>query len=375
MRILQVTANYRPSVGGVERFVEVLAHGLAERGHEVTVLCCREQDAPLTEVDDGVRIRRVRASQVLKSRLGVPYPVPSPLSLGPALREALRPAEVVHVQDAMYATSVAALVAASARRRPSVVTLHTGFVPQRSRLLDGVERGALATLGRATRLANRVVAYNPAVAAWAKARWGLRDVALLPIGVPAPPSSTESAAAIRTCLGLPTDRFLALFVGRDVPTKRLDLFLEATSPAYHLVAVTDRPAPSAAAGMHVLPFMPAHALQRLYAAVDAFVLVSEAEGVPLSLQEALVAGLPCVLTHVPGFEHMLGEDEVLWVEPTQASVRDALTRLATDESLRLELAARAKAAGEREFGLERFVGAYEALYEDVLRQAVRSASD
>ena len=366
MRILLVTANYRPSVGGVERFVEVLSRELAERGNEVTVLCCREQDAPLTEVDEGVRVRRVRASQLLKSRLGVPYPVPSPVSLAPALREELAGAHVVHVQDAIYATSVAALVAARARRCPSVVTLHTGFVPQRSRLLDGIERGALATLGRAARLATRVVAYNPAVAAWAEARWGLRDVPLFPIGVPKPLSSGEPADVVRAAYGLPEQRFLALFVGRDVPTKRLDRFLEATSPAYELVAVTDRPPPTELPpDVQILPFMPAQELQRLYGAVDAFVLVSEAEGVPLSLQEALQTGLPCVLTRVPGFEQLLGEDEVLWVEPTATSIRDALTRLSTDEGLRHELGARARAAGEREFGLERFVDAYEELYDDV----------
>jgi len=27
MRVLLVSANYRPSVGGIERYVEILAHG------------------------------------------------------------------------------------------------------------------------------------------------------------------------------------------------------------------------------------------------------------------------------------------------------------------------------------------------------------
>ena len=51
----------------------------------------------------------------------------------------------------------------------------------------------------------------------------------MPAGVPDAPS--PNCAALRGELGLPDDRFIALFVGRDVPKKRLDLFLDANDPA------------------------------------------------------------------------------------------------------------------------------------------------
>jgi D-inositol-3-phosphate glycosyltransferase len=367
VRVLLVSANFRPSVGGIERYVELLAQGLAERGSEVTVLCCRYGDAARNEGTGSLRIERVPATYVLKNRLQLHYPLPSPLPFGRRLRRLVIWADVVHVHDALYLTSGAALVAARRRTTRSVLTQHVAFTPQGSRGLDLVERGAIATLGRAARLATRVVAYNPAIAEWAERTWGLDNVALLPAGVPEPRAEDGDRASIRAELGLAPGRFTAVFVGRDVPTKRLDLVLAAGDETYDLVAVTDRAAPTAGAdGVRVVPFMPPERLQRLLLAADAFVLPSRAEGIPLSLQEALLAGLPCILTRVPGFERYVSEEEAVWIEPTPTSLRAALRSLATDPARAAELGARAKTAGRREFSLDRFIDAHEHLYRDVL---------
>jgi D-inositol-3-phosphate glycosyltransferase len=366
VRVLLVSANFRPSIGGIERYVELLARGLTARGSDVRVLCCRYEGAPRVEESDGVRIVRVPASYVLKDRWSVHYPIPSPVVLARELHRHVRWADVVHAHDALYVTSGAALAAARARSSPSVLTQHVAFTPQSSRLLDRVELGVIVTLGRCSRLASRVVAYNEAVAAWAKARWGLADVPLLPPGVPEPSLENVDRAALRREFGLPEDRFVALFVGRDVPTKRLDLVLEAADPSYEIVAVTDRPPTTTARpGVRLVPLMAPEKLERLRLAADAFVLPSKAEGFPLSLQEALLAGLPCVLTRVPGFDRYLGEDEAVWIGASVDGIREALLSLATDPASRAGLAARAKVAGRREFGLDSFVDAHEHLYADL----------
>src|SRR5207247_1449604 len=151
------------------------------------------------------------------------------------------------------------------------------------RLLDAVQHAGLATLGRCSRLATVVTTLNPAVAEWVERQWGVRDVRVLPVGVAAPPERGDRAA-VRRSFGLPTERFLALFVGRDVPKKGLDIFLAASDPTYELVAVTDRPAAGSAA--RLLPFMTPDRLQDLLGCVDCFVLPSEGEGFPITLQEA-----------------------------------------------------------------------------------------
>jgi glycosyltransferase involved in cell wall biosynthesis len=367
VRILQVSANFPPSVGGIERYVEVLARGLVRRGHEVTVLSSRAPGAPPREQTSGVRIVRVPATEALKRTVRLHYPLPSPIALTRELRRLVPESDVVHVHDALYLTSTAGLAAARRRRIPSVVTQHVAFTPQSSRLLDAVEHGAIATVGRGSRLATRVVAYNAAVAEWAEARWGLKHVAVLPPGVPEPEAGGATRDELRREFGLDPDRFVALFVGRDVPTKRLDLLLLAADPAFEILAVTDRRPGTPQTGVRLLPFMPHRELQRLLLAVDAFVLPSKAEGLPLSLQEALLAGLPSLVTRVPGFDRYLRDDEVVWIEPHSESIRQSLAALASDASATAELAGRAKEAGRREFGLEAFLDAHEALYAELRR--------
>ena len=370
MRILLVSANFAPHVGGVERFTEVLAGALARRGHEVGVVCCRFGNAPAREDRDGFSIHRVPSTYVADRRLNVPYPLPNPVTLLRTLSRATADVDVVHVQDTLYATSLPALVLARRRGIPSVLTQHVAFVPQERPLVDGAQRAAVATLGHCARLASAVATYNPAVADWVSQRWGSEDVRVLPVGVEAAFGGPVGTPASRESFGLPEDRFVALFVGRDVPKKGLDLFLAASDPAYELVAVTDRPASST--GAKLLGFMSPERLQSLLGCVDAFVLPSEAEGFPLSLQEALANGLPVVTTRQPGYEHYLAPDDVLFVDRDAGSIRDALTRLAADEKLHTRLSARSRAAAERHFGVEEFARAYEELYAAVSGEKVSS---
>jgi D-inositol-3-phosphate glycosyltransferase len=365
LHVLLVSANYRPSVGGIEQYVDNLAHGLTARGHAVTIAACRTDGAPREEQDGDVRIVRLPATDVLDNRLNVPYPLPEPVIAWRTLRRLVGEADIVHAHDAIYATSVFSLTLARRGDVPSVLTQHVAFVPQRNRVFNGTQRAAIATLGRSARLATRVVAYNPAVAEWAQAMWGLADVSVLPPGVPEAPKADRNE--VRRLLGLATDRFIALFVGRDVPKKGLSVFLAATDPAYELVAVTDRPPSTAPQGARILPFLEPPRFRDLLACVDAFVLPSEGEGFPLTLQEALLTGVPCVVTLAAGYDEYLRVGEVLPVRPQSGELRAALRRLIGDEALRRQLASRARGAGQREFGLDRFVESYERVYHEIAR--------
>lgn len=363
MRVLLVTAHFRPHVGGVERFVDTLADGLAERGNEVTVLCCRTDPRTPDREPGNPRVIRVPGSTWAERRLGVPYPLPSPRALLRALQDELSRADVVHVQDALYATSVAALVLARRRRVPSLLTQHVAFVPQGRTALDLAQHAAVATVGRVARLADRVVALNADVAAWAERRFGVHAVATAPVGVAAPEPVDRAAA--RAELGLDADRFVVLFVGRDVPKKGVDVVLAAAHDSYEIVAVSDRPGPGPA-HTRLVPFMPPDRLELYYAAADAFLLPSVAEGIPVSLQEAMARGLPVVTTYDDGYAGAFARDDVLVVERDSGSIREALRGLATDAALRRHLAARSRAVAATSFSYDAFVDAYERLYADLL---------
>jgi glycosyltransferase involved in cell wall biosynthesis len=182
-----------------------------------------------------------------------------------------------------------------------------------------------------------------------------------------PDAPEVDADEVRREFGLPLDRFVALFVGRDVPKKGLDLFLAAHDSAYELLALTDRAPAAAPEGARIVPFIEPDRFRRLLAAVDAFVLPSQGEGFPLALQEALVTGLPCVVAPAPGYDRYLQEGDVLFVDREPQAIRIGLRQLAEDDQLRTVLATRAKEIGAREFGVESFAQAYERVYFEVSR--------
>src|SRR6478672_6431710 len=202
MRVALVSSNFEPHAGGIERFVEILAGGLAASGHEVHVVCCRYAGAPLHEERDGFAVHRIRSSYVLDRRFNIPVPMPEPVSMLRVLEQRVAAADVVHVQDSIYATSLPALALARRARVASVLTQHVAFVPQGSRVLDAAQYVAHVTLGRCARLADVVATYNPAVAEWLRERGRIRDPRVLPVGVPTTPAA-KSREELRRSFGLP----------------------------------------------------------------------------------------------------------------------------------------------------------------------------
>ena len=112
------------------------------------------------------------------------------------------------------------------------------------------------------------------------------------------------------------------FVGRLVPVKRVDLFLEMASAlertqpgAFHFYIYGDGPLSAglkkkaAASGMEkqvewmgFVPHLPAH-----LARMSLLVIPSDHEGAPMNLLEALCLGVPVIAHRVGGMPHMLDE--------------------------------------------------------------------
>ena len=59
LRILHVVDNYPPVPGGMERAVQALARGQAERGHDVRVVALANPELPVDALDGQVRVRRL----------------------------------------------------------------------------------------------------------------------------------------------------------------------------------------------------------------------------------------------------------------------------------------------------------------------------
>lgn len=127
LRILQVSARYRPYVGGTEIHTREVAVELSRRGHDVTVLTTDPgADLPAEEDLDGVRVVRVRA-----------WPRGSDLYLAPGLVKVIdtQDWDLVHVQGYHTAVAPVALWAAQRRDLPTALTFHSGGHSSRLRNL------------------------------------------------------------------------------------------------------------------------------------------------------------------------------------------------------------------------------------------------
>jgi glycosyltransferase involved in cell wall biosynthesis len=113
-----------------------------------------------------------------------------------------------------------------------------------------------------------------------------------------------------------------------------------------------------------------HDVPELLAKADVFALSSTSEGLPLSIIEAMAAGLPVVATAVGGVPELVVDDETgLLVPPRDADAfAEALRRLVHDPELGSRLGDAGRARAERLFDLPRFREAYLSLYRSLLAE-------
>ncbi len=109
----------------------------------------------------------------------------------------------------------------------------------------------------------------------------------------------------------------------------------------------------------------------LLASAQIFVLASDHEGLPLSVLEAMRAGLPVVATDLPGVREQLGPERADTLVPAgdADALATMLAALAAAPDRRQTLGRANRERWQRAFGLESMATATWALYQDVLRDA------
>jgi glycosyltransferase involved in cell wall biosynthesis len=169
-------------------------------------------------------------------------------------------------------------------------------------------------------------------------------------------NGTHDRYAIRREIGVGADDFVVLLVARldylkdHATAVRTLRHVIQRRPETRLVLVGDGPERSAIQRL-VEQYRLAHAVRflglrkdvdRLLKATDLFVLTSISEGIPLTVLEAMAAGLPVLATRVGGLPEVIDEGETGCLAPSgdDASLAHYLLALADDPALRQRMGRR-----------------------------------
>ena len=109
-------------------------------------------------------------------------------------------------------------------------------------------------------------------------------------------------------------------------------------------------------------------VHELYAAFDAFALVSEKEGLPMALLEAMAARLPAVVTAVGAIPHVVTDSEqgFLVKVDDSAEIASALIKLIENPELRAVMGQAAYVSVTEHYSSKRMAREYEGLYLDLM---------
>ena len=358
MKIVHVLSSY--GLGGQERVALDLAAGQRALGHEVTALALARGPLAAEFEAQGV------AALVEEKRTGFDA------TLFVRLRKIFvqRTTNIVHThnpQPLIYAAPSARLARARA-----VHTKH-GANPDRGRKL---------WLRRAAAIfSDAYVAVSETTAEVARANREVPEAKLrtVPNGIDLSrfhPDATARAEVQRE-LGIPEDARVLGTVGRLAPEKDQALLIRAIAPSLgekrRLVIVGDGPEMAALRAL-ATPFVHLTGARkdvpRLLAALDAFVLSSRTEGLPLVIPEAMAVGLPVISTAVGGIPTVIDEGQTGFLVPAGdgAALAAAWERLASDGKLAEDLGRAGRTKALARYSAERMVRDYLAIYEEVLRK-------
>jgi len=222
VKMLMATHYFDSHRGGIEIVAARLADELHRRGVDVTWLAT-DATPPPGEGSGCGNFRPIPAWNIAERRFGIPLPLPGPAGASTIWRE-VKASDVVLLHDSLYPTNILAMLAARWHGKPVVIVQHIAIVPYSNPVWRGLMRAANALITRPMLAAAAQVVFISETTARHFATVGFRaPPKMICNGVDThifhPPATGFDQAGVRTSLGLPANRPVALFVGRFVEKK------------------------------------------------------------------------------------------------------------------------------------------------------------
>ncbi|WP_158579942.1 glycosyltransferase family 4 protein [Geodermatophilus marinus] len=350
-----------PDRGGIPTFLETLIDSSLAEEHEVRFLNVAHSSTP-----QATRPTMANVGRTLRDAV--------------AVWRAARGRDIVHIHSALAATVTvmrASLLAVAARARGCAVVIHAH---------GGNIQDWLTTSRRRTLLRLAMTPAHRVIAVWTAGRAALsavlpaEQVGLIENGVPV--DLYDSARSVPT-----HEPPRLLYVGLLTPRKGvLDLLaasrmLRQRGVVHELWLLGGTPdeGPAAEAevraqldgNVRLLGTRPPEEMPAAFAAADVFCLPSWWEAMPLSVLEAMAAGLPVVASDVGDVGRAVAHGMTGYVIPPRAPERlaSALEPLLTDPELRRRMGAAGRARVEESFSAAGTVRAVSDLYRELRARA------
>lgn len=354
MKILQLVTRSEP--GGAQTIVRTLSEALTEKGHEIMVASGPEGSGEAWKQMSG----KVEIAVLPHLRRRVSF-----------FDEFKAMAEI----SSLYRSF-----------RPDCVNLHTSKAGLLGRITPGISRkrliytmhgfDQLRVANRRFFAADKILRRlgGAVVAVSSQDEASMKDEGYTPILIPngtvdtrlkpVPHDEISARLAALKAKGLP----LVITVARDARPKRIDLVRDLAVRFRGRVSIAwiggdscrDDAKSAREDDLVCLGTVPDAASYLPLA--DIFLLASDHEGMPVSLVEAMSAGLPGLASCVGGVSELLGGGCGIAVSNSVEAFSDGLARLLASESLRREMGHAARMAWETRYSVDRMAEAYEALY-------------
>lgn len=379
MKILVTLTYYYPHWTGLTAYAKRLAEGMAQRGHQVTVLTSQfEPELKTEQVYNGVRI--VRLPTLARMSRGVIMP-----GFVGAVHRMAKENDVLQVHTPMLETNIVTRVGLM-QHKPTVITHHGDLVMPHNPRDQFIELVTTALMTQGEREATRITVHSCDYADHSTFLSQFRNklhCIYPPVEIPQPHAA--QVAAWRAKLGLEQNKLVG-FAGRFVEEKGFDFLLQAIP----LVRARIPDVKFVYAGeinvvyehffdrwKHLIDqerdsivtlglIRDQQQLANFYALCDVFALPSRTDCFPSVQIEALLSGTPLVATNIPGAREVVrvtGMGKLVTPRDPQALANGLVEVLNNREAY-----TKTRAQIRETFDTERTLDEYQALFESLVKK-------
>ena len=392
MKILMLTWEYPPRiVGGIARVVHDLSKRLIKDGHEVTVVTYRDNaDVPEYENDKGVNVYRVD-NYIIHPNNFIDWILQLNFNLVSKATEIINKEggfDVIHAHDWLVANAAKALK--NAYGIPVVATIHATEAGRNSGIHDDTQRYINDTEWMLTYEASEVIVNSNYMKNELQRLYALpyEKINVIPNGINLSNfTGIERDYDFRRQYAMDNEKII-LYVGRLVYEKGIQHLIAAMPKVlsnYHdaklIIAgrggMMDQLRQEASNlglnnKIYFTGYLDSKQVQKMYKCADVAVFPSTYEPFGIVALEAMLAGVPTVVSDVGGLDEIVthGVDGMKAYAGNANSIADSITALLYDHQLATNVAKKAKQKVKEQFNWEKIAQDTHFTYEKAVCQTM-----